>query len=162
MAHLSDDGCFQVASLAAVSSRESVSIEISKHMVRKAIHVWFMRIYLLAGRFHQRVKISTRHWKEALCVLRSWDLFSAVCEIGRRCGDKGGSGKAPYKRWLWVEVWITREEAVMEKLGQGRAKAFQAKRTAVQRPWGRHALGLLENRKGPHVSGTEQAWGHVA
>ena len=72
MAHLSDDGIFQVASLTAVSSRESVSIdEISKHGVRKAIHVLFMRIYLLAGRFHQRVKISIRGWKEALCALRS-------------------------------------------------------------------------------------------
>lgn len=135
MAHLSDDGGFQVASLAAVSSRESVSIdEISKHGVRKGIHVWFMRIYLLAGRFHQRVKISTRGWKEALCVLRSWDLFSAVCEIGRWHGDTGGSGKAPYKRWLWVEVWITRKRQSWENWGKAEQKHSRQKEQLCKGP----------------------------
>lgn len=74
----------------------------------------------------------------------------------------GGSGKAPYKRWLWVEVRITRERQPWENWGRAEQKHCRQKEQPVQRPWGNSALGLLERRKGFRVSGAEWAWGLVA
>lgn len=129
---------------------------------RKSTCFWFIWSYLLAEKFHQRVKISTRRWKEAECVLRSGDLSPLLSvTLGNTMVRKTTFpwGKASLRRELWHEIWMSRENSHGEI---GAAWSIPGKKNSKWKGFkAEMQLACWRDKSKSSVNGIEWAWGRV-